>query len=270
MTDKGEAKVAGQAEVKTGWRACIPWFDYTNPYRPCCNCANCQLEKNCLLSVPPDSTVCLCIPSFIARIFTGAADIFLTPWLLALHYMRIYFIPAVTSTIFHLIERFICTLNCCSCGYTDYWYPPNDRTVGLDESRPHTVENLNLWHRGIFYVLCGWIANNKVEWVRAKNLSESEDSKVALFKDDIEPGDIYQGDLGDCWLMASLAAIAERHPHLLRDAFLTGRVSLCGYYKIKLFDIINGTPRWKVITIDDYIPVRIYYCSIVLHFFPRF
>lgn len=240
-------------------KSCIPQVDCTNPYQPGCNCSNCQIEKNGLLSVAPDSTCCICIPSWIGKLLTGAADVFLTPWLLVLHYMRIYFIPAVLTTVSHLIERFICAFNCCRFGYTDYSYPPNDRSIGLKkpENTPHTVENLDMWHRGIFYALCGCMGSKDIEWIRAKDLGDAKDSeeRVQLFKGDIDPADIYQGGLGDCWLLASLSAIAERHPELIRDSFLTGRVSLCGYYKIKLFDIVNGTPRWKVITIDDNIPV---------------
>ena len=43
----------------------------------------------------------------------------------------------------------------------------------------------------------------------AKDLSKSDDEKVALFKGDVAAEDIAQGGLGDCWLLASLAAIAN-------------------------------------------------------------
>ena len=239
-------------------KECIPWFDFTDPYEPMCGCANLQIEKSGLFSVPNDSTVCLLFPSWLCKFCTGAVDLFLTPWLLALHFIRIYLFPAVTTTVFHLIERFICTLNCCSCGYIDIFFPPSDNSVGIDkdDTKPHTCENLNLWHRGIFYVLCGCLGRNKYEWVRAKDLAErTDENKVALFEGEVEAEDIGQGNLGDCWLLASLASIAELHPRLIREAFLTGRTSLCGYYKLKLYDTINGTPRWRVFTIDDYIPV---------------
>ena len=236
---------------------CIPWFDFRDPYEPMCGCANLQIEKSGLFSVPADSTVCLLFPSWFCKFFTGAADLFLTPWLLALHFLRIYLFPAVTTTVFHLIERFICALNCCSFGYLDVFFPPNDTSIGNNSDiKPHSCENLDMWHRGIFYVLCGCLGRNKTEWMRAKDLSKSDDEKVALFKGDVSAEDIGQGNLGDCWLLASLAAIAECHPRLIKEAFLTGRTSLCGFYKLKVFDIINGTPRWRVMTIDDYIPVN--------------
>ena len=56
--------------------------------------------------------------------------------------------------------------------------------------------------------------------MRAKDLSESSDENkvAALFEGEVEAEDIGQGNLGDCWLLASLASIAELHPRLIREA----------------------------------------------------
>jgi calpain-15 len=43
--------------------------------------------------------------------------------------------------------------------------------------------------------------------------------EIKLFDGEIEPNDIKQGALGDCWLMCSLSAIAE-FPTLVTDIFL--------------------------------------------------
>jgi len=45
----------------------------------------------------------------------------------------------------------------------------------------------------------------KMQWIRASKLS---DKGVVLF-DKIEPNDVAQGMIGNCWLMASISALAE-------------------------------------------------------------
>jgi len=47
--------------------------------------------------------------------------------------------------------------------------------------------------------------NLKMQWIRATKLS---DCGVVLF-DKIEPNDVAQGKIGNCWLMASISALAE-------------------------------------------------------------
>ena len=78
---------------------------------------------------------------------------------------------------------------------------------------------------------------------------------MKLFSGGVNANDIAQGQLGDCWLMATIAAIADVNGHI-EHLFLTREVSKCGYYKIKLYDIFNeSAPKWTVVTIDDRIPV---------------
>jgi len=72
---------------------------------------------------------------------------------------------------------------------------------------------------------------------------------ISVFLDDIEPNDIKQGMLGDCWLMCALAALSER-PDLVRRMFLTKSVNQAGIYRVRL---------WKdaevvTVTVDDYFP----------------
>lgn len=55
----------------------------------------------------------------------------------------------------------------------------------------------------------------KVQWIRASKLS---DSGVVLF-DKIEPNDVAQGSIGNCWLMASISALAEFPEYIMDHLF---------------------------------------------------
>lgn len=70
-----------------------------------------------------------------------------------------------------------------------------------------------------------------------------------LFEDDIDPNDIRQGALGNCWFLASIASLAES-PALVRRLFITDKYNEFGIYKLRICK--NG--EWVVVTIDDYIP----------------
>eukprot|EP00435_Cladocopium_sp_Y103_P043076 s1208_g12.t1 len=93
----------------------------------------------------------------------------------------------------------------------------------------------------------------QIEYMRALELSQlkSPDGKVELFGD-VDPRDARQGGIGDCWLMSAISGMAE-FPNFLRDQiFQTKEIPEDGKYEFKLFDFRSC--KWKVITIDDYLP----------------
>lgn len=70
-----------------------------------------------------------------------------------------------------------------------------------------------------------------------------------IFYDAIDPSDIKQGCLGNCWTMCALASIAER-PSLIERLFVTKEINSNGIYRVKLCK--NG--EWVTVTIDDFFP----------------
>lgn len=79
--------------------------------------------------------------------------------------------------------------------------------------------------------------------------SEFMNGPFNVFLDEIEPNDIKQGMLGDCWLMCALASLAEQ-PDLVRRLFVTKTSNTAGMYRVRLWK--DGEPI--TITVDDYFP----------------
>jgi calpain-15 len=70
-----------------------------------------------------------------------------------------------------------------------------------------------------------------------------------LFCDGIDPNDINQGALGNCWFLASIASVAE-NPALIKRLFITQEYNEQGIYQLRICK--NG--EWVKVTVDDYIP----------------
>lgn len=70
-----------------------------------------------------------------------------------------------------------------------------------------------------------------------------------LFHGKIEPSDIKQGYLGDCYFLAGLAAIAER-PDRIFNLFLTQDLNQQRYFSVKM--LYKG--KWMTVDMDQYIP----------------
>ena len=88
-------------------------------------------------------------------------------------------------------------------------------------------------------------------WLRALETS----THPVLFGEDTEPADICQGKVGDCWLVAAIAAVAE-FPHYLEDhVFKTKDLSPDGKYEVCLYDLHNDKfDARSTFVVDDYIP----------------
>ena len=72
-----------------------------------------------------------------------------------------------------------------------------------------------------------------------------------MFADGVEPNDINQGQLGDCYFLAALSSLAEFEDRV-RALFVTQEVNAAGIYMVNFFINGNETP----IIVDDYLPVN--------------
>ena len=70
-----------------------------------------------------------------------------------------------------------------------------------------------------------------------------------LFLDEVQPDDIDQGELGNCWFLSALSALAE-HNECIKRIFLNTEKSNYACYCVLLF--LNG--MWEEVIIDDNFP----------------
>eukprot|EP00435_Cladocopium_sp_Y103_P052703 s239_g16.t1 len=110
-------------------------------------------------------------------------------------------------------------------GFIDPDFPPSDESLGMKQEVPK-------------------------EWVRAIYLRGHQEQPV-LFED-MEPASVCQGGIGDCWLIAAIASVAEFPSHIKDHLFSVKEVSQEGRYDLRLYDWLAG--EWKTVTVDDRIP----------------
>lgn len=86
------------------------------------------------------------------------------------------------------------------------------------------------------------------EWIPVRCLRSGE---WRLFDGNVTPNDLLQGAIGNCWLVAAMASLAE-FPESVEALFLEKDLSSNGKCGIRLFDARKGGHR--DITIDEFIP----------------
>jgi calpain-15 len=84
----------------------------------------------------------------------------------------------------------------------------------------------------------------------AASVIQREKSRIGLARN-IEPKDIVQGELGDCYFLSSIASIISLYPEVIDDKILFS-VNNARYYVVKLF--IDG--EVKMFDTDDQFPCR--------------
>ena len=86
-------------------------------------------------------------------------------------------------------------------------------------------------------------------WLHPDAYLAARDMTPSLFVGDVEPNDIDQGSLGDCYLLSALACLSEFVP-LVHSIFDEGQNYELGIYRASLCK--NGW--WHTITMDGYLP----------------
>ena len=108
--------------------------------------------------------------------------------------------------------------------FVDPYFPPTDSSINLGTDRR---------------------IDTVIQWRRPNEFFKGD---YQIF-DNIEPNDIKQGKLGDCWIMCALASLAER-PELVERLFVTHQKSEHGFYQVKFCK----SGEWVRVTVDDYFP----------------
>ncbi|KAH9601151.1 protein of unknown function DUF1935 [Trypanosoma melophagium] len=95
-------------------------------------------------------------------------------------------------------------------------------------------------------------------WARPSSyLPDNMIDQVRLFRGPVRPADVDQGELGDNWLLCSIAAVSEnpksiinmfRHP---TDPEMGKRERAVGGYRVTF----NKNGVWRSVIVDDYLPV---------------
>lgn len=182
-------------------------------------------DETGLIHIDPDAGIG-------ATIGITILNVLLLPILLIIHSIRIYLVPCIcTYTL-----RCCCWLCCkiCTCGcwiFEDKDFAATSASLGNLEAD----------------------VGSKVQWKRGAELRADTEkhNHPFLFEGKIEPDDIVQGALGDCWLLSAFATAAE-HPGLIQSVFLQREFNPRGKYDIRLYDAL--LKRKVTVTIDDRIP----------------
>ena len=174
------------------------------------------------LLVPPPKSGCFTI------FFIFLLNIVITPIVLVAKYLIAYILPFIAGTITYL---FLCCCQCCvqSFMHTDKTFPPNDDSLGPLKTNKSDIT----WIR-MSEVETGSTDPNKRMQLFSTGLEDDGKKRgfcstifhqcflrtQQLALKTIEAEDISQGALGDCWLLSSLAALADS-PDYIRKMFLT-------------------------------------------------
>mmetsp|Transcript_17849 Transcript_17849/g.34870 ORF Transcript_17849/g.34870 Transcript_17849/m.34870 type:complete len:444 (-) Transcript_17849:85-1416(-) len=157
------------------------------------------------------------------------------PCILLAHSCDIYCCPCIGSYMRSCLIKFCCLI----CGCCKPCFRHKDKRFPADYT------SIGKWKE-----FEGAALENKIEWKSAEELCSGP---PALFSGKIEPADIAQGKLGDCWLLSALACLAE-FPGAIQNKCSPTEYSVRGKYTVKIY---NGSQKkWERVSVDDMFPAE--------------
>ncbi|KAL5708598.1 Calpain-type cysteine protease dek1 [Ranunculus cassubicifolius] len=117
--------------------------------------------------------------------------------------------------------------------FTDQEFPPSDQSLFVDpEKPPSKLQIVSEWTR-------------PMEMVKE---SSQLNSRPCLFSGAINPSDVCQGRLGDCWFLSAVAVLTEASR--ISEVIITEEYNDEGIYTVRF--CIQG--EWVPVVVDDWIP----------------
>jgi len=159
--------------------------------------------------------------------FTTCLKILFCPLILPYYAVTIYLFPCLGTYIGRGLRGLFSCCFCDCCRYTDDEMPAKPQSLGTGDVGK----------------------DNSAIWVRMPEIDTGKE--WSLFSKKIEPSDVGQGNLGDCWLMAQIAVLATR-PEMVRRMFITQEKSVRGKYQIRFYH--EAKKGYIIVTVDDYVP----------------
>lgn len=129
------------------------------------------------------------------------------------------------------------------------WPPDSVEKVWECSKTPASKAARGLWEDKDFPPAAKSIGNLsvKAEWVPVRELREGT---WKLFDNAISPQDLLQGQIGNCWLVAAMASLAE-FPDAVEALFLQRELTSDGRCQVKLHD---ARCRMVTLAVDEFIP----------------
>jgi len=110
---------------------------------------------------------------------------------------------------------------------------------------PERSSLIRFWNQADIVSQVEW---EKYAWVRLSD--QFKDNRMEIF-DDIQPDDIMQGALGDCYFLSALSAIAEV-PERIKRLFITTTIPADCCYRVWQLNL----GMWTEFCVDDYFPIQ--------------